>query len=145
MQIRWRSGRGHALAVYGSAFMALLVYLAFRRGEFQAVHRFLMAVFAVAIGYFVVVKLVNVTRVSVRDGRLRVEHGPLPWRGAVELPVEEVRRLSLDRLTARLELRTASGQEITLLDDLLVEAVAEADPLIAEMLKGQPPKGDVEP
>src|SRR5262245_25652226 len=81
VQIRWREGRSRALVVYMSAFMLVLLYIAFGTGSFQFVHRAIMGSAALALGYFVAVQLANVTRLSVREGALVVEHGPLPWRG----------------------------------------------------------------
>ena len=67
-----------------------------------------------------------------------VEHGPLPWRGRTVLPIERVRQLRLDRHAARLELKTAEGEELTLLDDLVVENLPELDAQLARMLKEPP-------
>jgi hypothetical protein len=87
----------------------------------------LMASAALGLCYFVAVQLANVTRLTVENGELVVEHGPLPWRGRTALPIERVRRLHFDRHAARLELKTAEGEELTLLDDLVPDRLAELD------------------
>ena len=138
MEIRWRNGRTRALVWYASAFVVVLLYIAFGQGQFGAVHRALMASAALGLCYFVAAHLTNVTRLCVDNGELVVEHGPLPWRGRTVLPIERVRQLRLDRHAARLELKTAEGEELTLLDDLVVEKLPELDAQLARMLKEPP-------
>jgi hypothetical protein len=133
--IRWREARTRALVWYALAFIPVLLYIAFGHGQFAAVHRGLMATGALALGYFVAAQLANVTRVSVRGGALLVEHGPLPWRGRVEVPLDQVRRVRVDAQSARLELRTKRGEDVVLLDELLPSVAAELDRKITSMLE----------
>jgi len=116
--IPWRV-RGDQLASYCAIpFALLLVYLAVTSSFFQPIHRSLMGGFAVIIAYFVVTQLINATRITVSDGNLRVEHGPLPWRSPVELPVDQIRTLGVDRPSKRLLLRTSQGEELFLIESV---------------------------
>jgi hypothetical protein len=120
--IRWRHARDRSLGWCALGFAAVLGWLALRHGVFEGVHRALMALAAAGLVYFAAVQQLNATRLRVRDGILEVEHGPLPWRGGLALPVEAVARLAVDRASHRLELRTRDGQELVLCEALPPEA-----------------------
>lgn len=125
--IRWWVDRGRALAFYALASAALLLFLALRTGQFQSVHRALMAGFGVACGYFAVVRFVNVTRLSIVDDALWVRHGPLPWRGAMTVALSDVDNVAIDRASLRLQLWTQRGEEIALVDDVTADAATRLD------------------
>ncbi len=50
---------------------------------------------AVGVGltYFVLAGLLNSTVVRVADGMLSVRHGPIPWRGNLDLPTDEIEQI----------------------------------------------------
>jgi hypothetical protein len=133
VDIRWLHGRKRALPIYAMAFMAVLLYLALGEGQFQGQHRAIMGAAAMLLGYFVLVHAVNGTRVAVRGGSLWVEHGPLPWRGRVWMPLSEVERLTVERTTARIRLRTRVGEDVVLLDDLAPAACDEIEKALEEL------------
>ena len=56
---------------------------------------FPLAHVAVGVGltYFVLAGFFNRSRVSVRQGSLRVAHGPVPWPGKLEIPVGSLQQL----------------------------------------------------
>lgn len=58
---------------------------------------------AVGVGmtYRAIAGLLNRTTVSVRDGRLTVRHGPLPWLGDRDLPTPSLRQLYVRSKTSR--------------------------------------------
>jgi hypothetical protein len=117
VEIRWRDRRGQALGLCAAVpFAAFLLHLAFNSAVFQPVHRVLMAGFALGIGYVIAAQLVNTTRISVREGRVRVEHGPLPFRANLEVAVADIRGIAVDVPSGRLRLRTREGEEIDLVD-----------------------------
>lgn len=39
-----------------------------------------LALVAAGLAYFALVRLLNATHIEVREGRITVRHGPLPWR-----------------------------------------------------------------
>jgi hypothetical protein len=110
-----------------SAFSAVLAFIALRPGQFQPVHKSVMLVGAVLLAYSVVVQAVNVTRLVVAGGTLRVTHGPLPWRGGTRVELAAVRALACDRHSRRLVLRTALGEELVLAEDLPAADLAAVD------------------
>lgn len=137
VQLAWRSRAGVVGVYYALPFALVLLYLAATSTMFETVHRTLFAVFAVVIGYFVAVQLCNATRLSVAGDKLRVVHGPLPWRASVELPLAEIRSVAVDRASARLKLRTRSGQEIDLVDGVPVSASDSLDAAIRALGVGR--------
>lgn len=127
--VRWWVDRGRALAFYASAAATGLLFLALRTGQFQSIHRALMGAFGVACAYFAAVRLVNITRLSIRDRALWVRHGPLPWPGGMTVALADVDDVAIDKASLRLQLRTAQGEEIALVDDVTAGA--------AERLEGE--------
>jgi hypothetical protein len=75
--------------------------------------------------------------VSVRAGSLCVVHGPLPWRGGMEVPLSEIRSLAVDRPGRRLQLRTRQGEEIDVVDGLPQAGSDELDAEIRKLGVGQ--------
>jgi hypothetical protein len=49
-----------------------------------------------ALAYQAVAELLNTTTFTVERSWLRVRHGPVPWRGSVDLPARAVRQLYCD-------------------------------------------------
>ena len=133
VEIPWRVRRGQAAAYYSIPFAFALAYLAATSGTFQTVHRAIMGSFVAVIAYVVAAQLVNVTRLSVRGEQLVVEHGPLPWRGTISLPVADVRVLAVDTPSKRLRLRTMQGEEFDIVEGV-TEKVGSA---IDEAIRGE--------
>jgi hypothetical protein len=144
VEIRWRGGRAGALAWYGLMFMGVLLYVAMGEGQFESVHRMLMVIGAVVIGYFVLAHLLNATCLAVSDSVLSVTHGPMPGFGRITLPVKDVSRLSFDEKTARLQLHTKLGEELTVLDGLLPDKVSGLRDALHGALRGTPTATPVE-
>ena len=116
--IRWRDLSGTWLVGCVVLFVVALGYLIGTPGIFQPVHKLLMVLASVALIYGCLVRLLNVTQIR-RDGDVVVvTHGPLPWRGALQLPVAEVALFRCERAGSRLLLRTCHGEDILLLSDV---------------------------
>ncbi len=58
---------------------------------------------AVGVGltYFVIASLLNTTHVRIADGTLSVRHGPVPWRGNLDLVADEIEQVYCKRNTKR--------------------------------------------
>lgn len=132
--IRWWGDRGRALVFYAWGFAFGLLYLALRTGQFQPIHRVLMGSFAAALAYFAVVRIVNVTKLRVVDERLVVSHGPLPWRSGMSVSLKLVDDVAIDRASWRLQLTTARGEEVALVDDVRRDAAARLDGELTALL-----------
>jgi hypothetical protein len=130
----WRQRLHPVYAVSIVGFVAVLMTIASREGQFQPVHRAAMFSAALLFAYSLVVQIVNVTRVSVEEGVLRVVHGPLPWRGTTALPVEEVRSLRCEPHSRRLVLKTRIGEELVLGENLPEAQLADIDRDLRERL-----------
>lgn len=95
-----------------------------------------------AIAYAATAKLVNHTRIELRSARLRLTHGPLPWPGSVDLPIDEIRALFCDAYrpsggaptAVRLHAILRSGEHRLLLGGI---ALGEEAQLIEDMLAVQ--------
>lgn len=65
-------------------------------GPFKLVF-FVFPIIHVAVGvgltYFVLAGLLNSTVIRVADGMLSVRHGPVPWRGHVDLPTDGIEQI----------------------------------------------------
>ncbi|MBM4373567.1 MAG: hypothetical protein FJ095_00670 [Deltaproteobacteria bacterium] len=125
LALPWRQRLHPVYALSIMVFVAVLLTIASREGQFQPVHRATMLGGALLFAYSLVAQIVNVTRLSVEDGVLRVAHGPLPWRGTTALPLDEVRMLRCEPHSRRLVLKTRIGEEFVLGENL-PEAQLEA-------------------
>ncbi len=76
-------------------FLVFWYTLAFRENGPLVMKLFPMLHVAVGVGltYFTIASIFNTTRVSTENGRLRVHHGPLPWKGSLELEGSDVEQL----------------------------------------------------
>jgi hypothetical protein len=131
--VPWRARSGQSAVIAAIPFTGVLLYLALASQVFEPVHRVLMGSFAAAIAYAVAAQLINVTRLSWHDARLRVEHGPLPWRRPLVIAVGDVRKLAVDRPGARLRLRTREGEEIDLVDNVGEVLAGELEAALARV------------
>jgi hypothetical protein len=65
-------------------------------GPFKVIF-FVFPIAHVAVGvgltYFVLVGFLNSTIIRVADGMLSVRHGPLPWRGNLDLPTDGIEQI----------------------------------------------------
>jgi phage FluMu protein Com len=85
---------------------------------------------AVGVGLFYssIAGLLNSTTLHVADGVLSIAHAPLPWRGARELPVDDIKQLYCvekehsskngTRHSYQVKLQRKSGDELVLLKGL---------------------------
>jgi hypothetical protein len=133
--VRWWRERGKALAYYACAFALCFSVLALRTGQFQPIHRALMGTVAFIAAYFAVVRVVNETRLTVNDGVLIVRHGPLPWHGGLKVALTEIDTLAVDVPSSRLQLRTARGEEIALVDDMDKRSAARLNGPLSALLE----------
>lgn len=132
--IRWWADRGRALVFYAFGFAAGLLVLAFRTGQFEAIHRVIMGTCGVACAYFAVVRITNATSLRVVGKRLVVSHGPLPWRRSLSVSLSQIEDLSIDRAASRLQLLTAQGEEVALVDDIQSRSTARLDDQLNELM-----------
>lgn len=85
----WRLHAIPLLAFAGFWNLSMLGWLgfAYALGAWvMALFGALQAVLGLALGYAAFAMVVNRTTVRLSDGHLLVHHGPLPWRGGVDLP-----------------------------------------------------------
>lgn len=135
VELRWRQGLHPVYAVSVATFVAVLLTIAFRKGQFQPVHRGTMFAAGLGLAYSLLVQLVNATRL-VREGAvLRVTHGPLPWRGATRVPVDQIRTLRCDPSSRRLLLRTTLGEELVLGENLAPDTLGPLDLRLADLVR----------
>jgi hypothetical protein len=134
VELPWRRRLRLVPSVAMLVFSATLIAIAVRPGQFQAVHKAAMLTGAFLLAYSVAVQALNATRMQVRGGRLLVAHGPLPWRGRLDVALAEVRALACDRHSRRLVLRTALGEELVIAEDLPAGELATIDAQIRERL-----------
>lgn len=134
VELPWRRGLHPVYALSLLGFVAVLLSIASRDGQFQPVHRATMAAGACLFAYSLAAQLVNSTRLSIEQGTLRVEHGPLPWRGATVVPVSEIRSLRCEPHSRRLVLHTAVGEEFVLGENLPADALGAIDGAIRDRL-----------
>lgn len=142
LEISWRWFRPAQhlfLAFFCTAWDGFLVFwysMAFKTGAPWIMKVFPIGHLAVGIGltYATLTGFWNRTIVEVRGGRLRILHGPLPWRGSREIPIGELRRVTaairpnFSRNGAsvwQLLATTRSGEELRLLASLEDETQAK--------------------
>lgn len=58
---------------------------------------------AAGLAYFSLVRLLNATRIEVREGRITVRHGPLPWRRGATIDVASADRVAVRPSRVRYE------------------------------------------
>jgi hypothetical protein len=94
---RWRHWSALALLAFGAMWFMMLSPFFFRDGELTIDASSLMTLLHVAAGAWVVyhglAMTLNRTDITVAEGRLRVRHGPLPWRGNTELDARAIEQL----------------------------------------------------
>lgn len=102
IQRRWFRWQFAWVAVVCLGFDASLLYSAGevlgsgRAGEM--LFTFLLSVtFVAGVNYVVLAELFNRTTIRVADGWLTIRHGPVPWPGAVDVAVSDLRQLYLRR------------------------------------------------
>ncbi len=134
VELRWRH-RVHPLyAISVIGFIVVLTLIGLKKGQFQPVHRATMLLAALGLAYGLLVQLVNQTRVVLFEQGLRIAHGPLPWRGGVAVPLDQIRSLGCDRHSRRLILRTVLGEDIVLAENLPAAGLLAIDARIRERL-----------
>jgi hypothetical protein len=134
-----------ALPGYAAAFAMVLLVLSLGHGQFQAIHRSLMAFCIAPLGYMVATFLFNRTMLARHDDELSVTHGPLPWRRRVSLPIGEVKVLRYEPQNARVVLRTQRGEEVTLLDDMKHGLAKSLDAPLQRLLAPQESLSETSP
>ncbi len=95
---RWFSAVVYFLIPFCIAWDAFLVFwysMAFSGNAPWIMVVFPIAHVAVGVGltYFCIASLFNSTFISAGQGQLRIGHGPLPWRGGLELAESEIDQL----------------------------------------------------
>jgi len=83
---RWFSGTAVALTffcVFWDGFLVVWYSIAFGAGGpwFMVVFPLLHVVVGIGLTYFTLALYLNRSVLEVRDGRLTIRHGPLPWPG----------------------------------------------------------------
>ena len=134
VELAWRDRIHPLYAISVLGFVVVLSLIASREGQFQPVHRATMVLAVLGLVYGFVVQVVNRTRIQLLAETLRIAHGPLPWRGSVEVPVDQVRSLRCDPHSRRLILRTALGEDIVLAENLPAATLGAIDARIRECL-----------
>lgn len=146
LTVTWRWWRAHFLfllffVIAWDAFL-LFWYFGAPAGGGLLFKIFPIAHVAVGVGltYYVLTGFVNRTLISVVKGRLRVNHGPLPWRGNRLIERNDLRQLFVTEQTHRNTNKSGhtsvtvswdlcamleSGREVTLLKRLETKGQAQ--------------------
>lgn len=100
ISIRWRNMASWALLSLGMVAAANLVGLFFKLRDlpWNDPIQLLVVVFGVVgmvFTYLVIRRLVNVTRLQVTPERIRISHGPVPWRRPSEVATETIRTVEV--------------------------------------------------
>ena len=129
--VSWRNMASWALLPLGLVTAAFPVLLFFKMLglPWDDPIRLILLVFGITgiVFLFIVVRrLVNVTRLEVTPQRIRISHGPLPWRRPVEVAAETLRSIEVRQFRWKYEGRVAihyhvwslheNGREICLLE-----------------------------
>ena len=158
--VSWRNMASWALLPLGCIAAGIPVMLHFKMlgMPWNDPIRLLMLVFGligIVFLYTVIRRLVNVTRLEVMPQRIKISHGPLPWRRPTELAAETIRRLEVRQSRTGYEGRVAThyhlwavhedGRETCLLErDTEAEQANFARAEIQQVLGGgipeQPPR-----
>jgi DNA-directed RNA polymerase subunit RPC12/RpoP len=94
---RWPRWRSTAPLIFLVLFGGLFVFYAVIRSTAGTPElRLVLSIFAVAclslLWLFLAYRL-NSTTIVIRDGHLRIRHGPVPWPGRRDLPVDSIRQV----------------------------------------------------
>lgn len=118
VEIRWFYVGNWVYLLVFCAFVVVLGSVVATRGQFGASHKAVMMGGMILISYFVGTRLLNVTYIHRRGEILRVEHGPLPLGGVIEMRVDDIRRVTT--YGRRLQLVGRDGQEHVVMPRLSV-------------------------
>jgi hypothetical protein len=105
--VTWRWWRAHLvfLLFFVIAWDAFLLFWYFGAPSGGGLIFMIFPIAHVAVGigltYYVLTGFVNRTLIGVQHGRLRIHHGPLPWRGNRKIPRDELRQLFVTEQTHR--------------------------------------------
>jgi hypothetical protein len=83
-----------AAGVTDFAIVSLLLQNPPRAGQGWLIAAGLIAL-CLALTYFALACVFNRTAVSVKQGRLRIRHGPMPWPGNRSIPIANIDALAL--------------------------------------------------
>jgi len=103
--LRWFSWTVLALAffcVFWDGFMVVWYVIALSEGvAVMAVAGLLHLAVGVGLTYFCLASWLNSTRITLDGMYLRIEHGPLPWPGGLELPTSNIEQLFTKQVVHR--------------------------------------------
>jgi hypothetical protein len=94
---KWLSWKAAPLALFATVWDAFLVFwyfAAFRTGRAELImvlFPLLHVAAGAAITYYVLCLFLNTTRIRISPNRVKIETGPLPWRGNGELMAADIR------------------------------------------------------
>lgn len=108
LSVSWRNMASWALLPLGLVAAAIPVGLfsLLREIPWNDPMQLLVVVFGVVgliFSYIVVRRLINVTRLEIMPERIRISHGPAPWRRASEVAMEAIRSVEVRPLQWRYE------------------------------------------
>ncbi|MFP6685595.1 MAG: hypothetical protein VB934_12815 [Polyangiaceae bacterium] len=132
VEIRWFYVGNWIYLVVFCAFVVVLGSVVATRGQFGASHKAVMMGGMILISYFVGTRLLNVTYIHRRGEILRVEHGPLPIGGVIEIRVADIRRVTT--YGRRLQLVGRDGQEHIVMSRLSVTQAERLPRILQEEL-----------
>lgn len=90
----WFSGWLLVCLSIAAGYAAWLAVSELDSGGWRTFGSVLLLLFAAVMAYYACCVLVNSTEFRVDDENLSVRHGPLPWFGNRDLPVDRVRQIS---------------------------------------------------
>ncbi len=100
VSIRWRNMTSWALLPLGlvAAAIPVVLFSLLREMPWNDPIQLVVVVFGVVgliFSYIVIRRLVNVTRLEITPERIRISHGPVPWRRASEVAMDTIRAVEV--------------------------------------------------
>lgn len=122
VSIRWRNMASWGLLPLGVVAAAIPVGLFFKLRElpWNDPIQLVVVVFGIVglvFSYFVIRRLINVTQLEVTPERIRISHGPVPWRRPSEVATDTIRSVEVRPFQWRYEGRVATHYHVWAIHD----------------------------
>jgi hypothetical protein len=100
VSIRWRNMASWALLPFGlvAAAIPVVLFLKLRDMPWDDPIQLLVVVFGIVglvFSYIVIGRLINVTRLEITPERIRISHGPVPWRRPAEVAMKTILKVEV--------------------------------------------------
>ncbi len=117
ISIRWRNMTSWALLPLGlvAAAIPLGLFYKLREMPWNDPIQLVVLVFGIVglvFSYIVIGRLINVTRLEVTPERIRISHGPVPWRRPAEVATDTIRSVEARPFQWRYEGNVATHHHV---------------------------------